>query len=72
MPNDSGIGKVSNISLGVNQVVNLALVNRKRLRALIALAFETVTWLESKGLQLGEQCAFREIVEKIWFTPKEK
>lgn len=42
-------------------------VSRKRFRELIALAYETVEWLEKKGLKKGEQCEFREIAERLWW-----
>lgn len=34
-------------------------ISRARLKQLFALAYETVEWLESKGLKKGEQCEFR-------------
>ena len=42
-------------------------ISRARLKELFALAYETVQWLESKGLQKGEQCEFREIAERLWW-----
>ena len=42
-------------------------VSRARLKELFALAYETVAWLESKGLKKGEQCEFREIAERLWW-----
>lgn len=42
-------------------------VGRARLKELFALAYETVAFLESKGLKRGEQCEFRQIAENIWF-----
>jgi len=50
--------------------VAVSQINRTRLKELMALAHETVEWLESKGLQQGEQCVFRQIAENIWFSPK--
>lgn len=52
-----------NINVNPNQQT----INRKRLRELFALAYETVEWLESKGLKKGEQCEFREIAERLWW-----
>lgn len=42
-------------------------IGRARLKELFALAYETVAFLESKGLKRGEQCEFRAIAENIWF-----
>lgn len=42
-------------------------VSRARLKELFALAYETVAWLEAKGLKKGEQCEFREIAERLWW-----
>lgn len=42
-------------------------VSRARLKELFALAYETVQWLEAKGLKKGEQCEFREIAERLWW-----
>lgn len=42
-------------------------ITRARLKELFALAYETVAFLESKGLKRGEQCEFRQIAENIWF-----
>lgn len=42
-------------------------ITRKRYLELTNLAYETVYWLESKGLKMGEQCVFREIGERLWF-----
>ncbi len=42
-------------------------ISRARLKELFALAYETVEWLEAKGLQKGEQCEFREIAERLWW-----
>lgn len=52
---------------GINYPSTPPEVNRKRLKELYALAFETVEWLEKKGLKRGEQCEFRAIAERIWF-----
>lgn len=65
----------SHVALAENQLAVPRLstspeINRARLRELIDLAYETVAWLESKGLKYGEQCAFRQAAEQIWFTPK--
>lgn len=53
--------------LGIQTGLNLQTVSRARLKQLFALAYETVEWLESKGLQKGEQCEFREIAERLWW-----
>lgn len=45
-------------------------VTRERFVELVALASETVKWLEEKGLKQGEQCEFRQIAERLWFAPK--
>jgi len=42
-------------------------ISRARLQELFVLAYETVEWLESKGLKKGEQCEFREIAERFWW-----
>lgn len=52
---------------GIDYPLPPAEVSRKRLKELYALAFETVEWLEKKGLKRGEQCEFRQIAERIWF-----
>ena len=39
---------------------------RARLKELFELAYETVQWLEARGLKKGEQCEFREIAERLW------
>lgn len=49
------------------RIANEPTVNRARLKELFALAYETVAWLESKGLKKGEQCEFREIAERLWW-----
>lgn len=46
-------------------------ITRTRLIELMKLGQETVAFLEEKGLQMGEQCMFREICERIWYAPKE-
>jgi len=45
-------------------------ITRERFVELVALASETVQWLEEKGLKQGEQCEFRQIAERLWFAPK--
>ncbi len=69
---DNGQCEVNPVLHGYPDRPTIAVQNmsRQRLRELFALADETCTWLEDKGLKLGEQCAFREIAERIWFTPK--
>ena len=42
-------------------------ISRTRLKELFALAYETVEWLEAKGLKKGEQCEFREMAERLWW-----
>lgn len=41
---------------------------RVRLKELFDLAYRTVEFLEANGLQKGEQCAFREICERLWWA----
>lgn len=60
-----GLGLISD-----GPTVAVGQINRRRLKELMALAHETVDWLESKGLKQGEQCVFRQIAENIWFSPK--
>lgn len=45
-------------------------ITRERFVELVALASDTVKWLEEKGLKQGEQCEFRQIAERLWFAPK--
>lgn len=52
---------------GSPMVANQQAISRARLKQLFALAYETVEWLESKGLKKGEQCEFREIAERLWW-----
>lgn len=71
--NRTGIVTSGNIYVGPGQLGRpgrdypAPAVSRARLKELFALAYETVAWLESKGLQKGEQCEFREIAERLWW-----
>lgn len=57
----------TNRVLGLGMPVEANAISRARLKELFALAYETVQWLESKGLKKGEQCEFREIAERLWW-----
>lgn len=53
---------------GSLEAVSSNRITRKRYLELTNLAYETVQFLESKGLKKGEQCVFRRIGEELWFT----
>ena len=44
--------------------------NRARIRELFDIAIEVVDFIETKNVSKGEGCVFREICERLWYSPK--